>query len=190
VTCGRTNSHLQRPWARVAHAPDSPGAEDQRRQEGQQAARGAQFHAVVRAGPPSLAASALPAPRVLSLRGARLCAGWRGPAPAADGSARTDGRPLGEGGAESRSILACDVTGEAGPPGLLGAAVPEPGGALCFALEAARGEGGGPGGGGRPERVSRGCAHPAARPPGLVIDSRSSPGRGRVGAGAGDPVPR
>ncbi|XP_057363488.1 uncharacterized protein LOC130684907 isoform X1 [Manis pentadactyla] len=133
--------------AAVAHAPDSPGAEDQRPQEEQQAARGAQFHAVVRAGPPSLSASALRAPRVLLLRGARLCPGRLGPAPAADGSARTDGRPLGEGGAKSRSILACDVTGEASPPGLLGAAVPEPGGALCFTLEAASREGGGPGGG-------------------------------------------
>ncbi|XP_014442694.1 uncharacterized protein LOC106734717 [Tupaia chinensis] len=46
-------------WLKSLTLADSPGAQDQRRQEGQQVVRGAEFHAVACRGPPLLAVSAL-----------------------------------------------------------------------------------------------------------------------------------
>lgn len=101
---------------------DSPGAEDQRRQERQQVVSCAEFHAVACRGPSSLAGVARPpSPGSLSLLGPRLCPRANDkPSPAADGETdtRTDASP--RQALKAGSILGSDVTsGESEPcPGL------------------------------------------------------------------------
>lgn len=171
--------------------PDSPGAEDQRRQERQQVVRWAEFHACHLPGSSFPRCLRFPASSSRSRRSSSVPGSVPGRQWALSSSGRkeTDKRTAASRRQALRagSIFGSDVTSEASPaPDCSAPPLLSPEGALSLAPQAARGAGGVPAM--APHAQATGCAHPAARPGPreLVFYSRFSREWGGAGRGPGE----